>query len=165
MSINKEDLEETEELEEELTDIAELGYLVATISAFGHTFKLKTLNTFEKVWIAKEVSKYPGQLVFNYAYPREVIAFSLIEFDGEEFKGLSSDETKAIIERANTVKKTIDKWDFNIVAYLFSIYSELAKEEDKVIEELKKKAKILSPQFLSSNSNTEEDSGAGQAGL
>lgn len=144
-------------LDEELVDLAELGHLEAQLEAFGHFFKLKTLNTFEKVYISKEISKWQGQFVFSYAYPREVVAFSLIELDGDEFKGLSEDEQKSSLERAQAVKRIIDKWSFNIVAYLFSVYSELAKEEEKIVDELKKKAKILNPSSISSALNTEKD--------
>lgn len=148
-----------EELNEELTDISELGHLEATLSAFGHTFKLKTLNTFEKVYIAKEMGKYSQSFVLSYAYPREVIAFSLIEFDGEKFKGVSAEETKNCLERADAVRRVINNWSFNIIAFLFNnVYSELAKKEDEIIDELKKKAVILNPSWLSLNTETAKDS-------
>jgi len=153
-----------ESLDEEILELSELGHLEAVINAFGHTFKLKTLTTFEKVYIAKEMGNYSQTYAVNFFYPREVVAFSLLEVDGKKFIGLSAEETKNCLERATSARNEINKWSWEVVAFLFNVYAELAKKEEEIVGELKKKAKILSPSWLSLNTETgkafiQEDTG------
>lgn len=115
----------------------------------GFTITLKILNSreTEECW---ESVRFMDDTSKSFAYPKQVLARAMVAINGQEIVSTVTKEESEKMTVSDLRNRTIsenvkilDNASPIIIAHFYDKFNDLKKEEEKVIEELKKKEKTV----------------------
>jgi hypothetical protein len=132
-----------------LEEVLKIKVPQKTFEFQGYAFTLRLLNSreTEECW---EAVRFLDDTSKSYAFPKQILARAITEINGEQISAKTTKEEEEKITVSdmkgriiNENIKGLDSASPSIIVHFYYKYSDLKKEEDKIVEDIKKKEKIV----------------------